>query len=32
VQTFLEARFSSDARHLRRLDKVDALDAGPSAT
>jgi ribose 5-phosphate isomerase B len=28
VQTFLEARFSGDERHLRRLGKVAALEAG----
>jgi len=28
VQTFLEAHFSGDERHLRRLGKVAALEAG----
>jgi ribose 5-phosphate isomerase RpiB len=28
VETFLDARFSDEDRHLRRLGKVAALEAG----
>jgi ribose 5-phosphate isomerase B len=28
VQTYLEAKYSDEARHLRRLGKVAALEAG----
>ena len=31
VRTFLEARFTKGERHLRRLGKVAALEAGPAA-
>lgn len=32
VQTFLEAKFSQAARHLRRLGKVAALEAGTATS
>jgi len=32
VQTFLEAKFSQAARHLRRLGKVAALEAGTTTS
>ncbi len=32
VRTFLEAQFSGEERHVRRLEKVRALEEGPGAS